>query len=114
MSALKDANLAVKFVLELIAIAAFAYWGSQLPGVLVAVLVGVAAPAAAVALWGVFCAPTSARRLPTRLRVPFELGVFALAGGALVAAGRTGIAAGFGAVVIVNAVLLVRLGQLER
>jgi len=114
MSTLKNSNLAVKFGLELIAFGAFAYWGSQLHPILVAVIVGIAAPASAVLLWGSFAAPRSPRRLPTRLRVPFELSVFALAAVALVAVGWTAIAIAFAVVVIVNAVLLARLDQLER
>ncbi len=50
-------------------------------------LVGVAAPLAAILLWGRFAAPKSEHRLPDRLRIPFELTVFALACLALVAAG---------------------------
>ncbi len=111
---LKDANLAVKFVLELVSIAAFAYWGASLDGVVVAVVVGIAAPALAVVLWGTFAAPKASRRLPTRARVPFELSVFALAAVALVAVGWTAFAIAFAAVVVVNAVLLGQLDQWER
>jgi Protein of unknown function (DUF2568) len=111
---LKDANLAVKFILELAALAAFAFWGATLDGVLVSVIVGIAAPATAAVLWGLFAAPRSSRRLTTRSRVPFELSVFALGAAALVAVDWTAIAAAFAAVVIVNAVLLTRLDQWEQ
>jgi len=114
VSALNDANLALKFVLELLAIAAFAYWGASLDGVLVSVIVGIAAPASAAALWGLFAAPRSSRRLPTRARVPFELGVFALAAGGLLAVDWTAVAVVFALVVIVNAALLARLDQWEQ
>ena len=114
VSALKDANLAIKFGLELVAIAAFAYWGAGLDGTVVSVIVGVAVPATAVVLWGSFAAPRSSRRLPTRQRVPFELSVFALAAAALLAVDRTAIAIAFAAVVVVNAVLLARLDQWEQ
>lgn len=109
MLALRGANLALKFALELVAFAAFAYWGSHLGGV----LVGAAALAAAVVLWGRFAAPKASRRLPTGQRVPFELGVFALAAAALFTAGLKAVAIAFAAVVVVNAILLWRLGQLE-
>jgi phosphotransferase system glucose/maltose/N-acetylglucosamine-specific IIC component len=114
VSALKDANLAVKFVLELLALAAFAYWGATLDGVVVAVIVGIAAPASVAVLWGLFAAPRASRRLPTRARVPFELSVFTLATAALVAVGWTPIAIAFAAVVGLNAVLLGRLDQWDR
>ncbi len=114
MSGLRDANLAVKFILELAAIAAFALWGASLDGVLVSVVVGVAAPTSMVVLWGLFAAPRSSRRLPTRARVPFELSVFALATAALLALGWIAIAIAFAAVVVVNALFLTRLDQWEQ
>jgi hypothetical protein len=113
MSAAKDTNLAVKFGLELVAIAAFAFWGASVGGVLASVVLGIAAPALAIVLWGVFAAPRSSRRLPLRLRAPFELGVFALAAAALVAVDWVAVAIAFGAVVIINAALLTRFGQWE-
>jgi hypothetical protein len=87
MAALKALNLGVKFLLELAAIAAFAYWGATTGAGLGAVALAIAAPAVAIVLWGVFAAPRSERRLPTRRRIPFELAVFALAVLALLAAG---------------------------
>ncbi len=114
VSALKDVNLAVKFLLELCAVAAFAFWGASLDGVLVSVVAGIAAPALAVVLWGSFAAPRSSRRLPTRARVPFELGVFALAAAALFALDVTAIAIAFATVVAVNAVLLGWFDQWEQ
>jgi hypothetical protein len=114
VSSLRGANLAVKFILELAAIAAFAYWGASLDGVLVSVIVAIAAPASAIVLWGLFAAPRASRRLPTWARVPFELGVFALAAAALVAVDWPAAAIVFGAVAILNAVLLTGLDQWER
>jgi hypothetical protein len=74
---------------------------------------GVTAPLAAILLWGRFAAPKSPRRLSTRLRVPFELAVFALATVALVAADADTAAIVFGSAAVVNAVGLVLLRQLE-
>ena len=113
MAALKGANLAVKFALELVAIGAFAYWGSRVDGTVVAFVAGIGAPLAAVVVWGLFAAPRASRRLPTPQRVPLELGVFALATVALVAAGLTAVGIAFAAVVVVNFALLVVLDQLE-
>jgi hypothetical protein len=114
VSALKAANLAVKFILELAAIAAFALWGASLDGVLVSAVVVVGAPASVVVLWGVFAAPRSSRRLPTPARVLFELSVFALAAAALLALDWVAIAIAIAAVVVVNAFLLARLDQWEQ
>jgi hypothetical protein len=76
---LRGANLAVKFLLELAAFAAFAYWGTTVADGVVGVLTAIAAATTSIALWGLFAAPRSQRRLPLSSRVSFELAVFALA-----------------------------------
>src|SRR4051794_3958036 len=96
MSALPAANLALKFLLELGAFAAFAYWGTIAADGARGVVLAVAAPALAVGLWSVFAAPKSQRRLGRAARVPFELGVFGLAVVALFAAGQPVAAIVFG------------------
>jgi hypothetical protein len=102
------ANLALKFLLELAAFAAFAVWGAS-----VSVLLGVAAQAVAILLWGTLAAPKSARRLPDRARIPFELAVFGLATAALAATASAALAIAFGVLVVANAVLLTTLSQWE-
>jgi hypothetical protein len=111
--ALSAANLGLKFLLELAAFAAFAYWGASADDGVVSVLLAIAAPAAAIVLWGIFAAPKSKRRLSDAARVPFELSVFGLAVVALVAAGAPAAAAVFGVLVILNAALLTAWGQWE-
>jgi hypothetical protein len=110
---LKASNLALKFLLELAAFAALAYWGATVGEGAVAVLLAVAAPAVAIALWAIFAAPKSQRRLPRAARVTFELGVFALAALALLAAGSPLAAVLFAAFAFVNAVLLAAWDQLD-
>jgi hypothetical protein len=111
MRALASANLAVKFLLELAALALFGYWGAVVGDGIFAVVLAVAAPALMVVVWGVFAAPRSARRLPAPARIPLELGVFALACAAGFAAGATVAATVFGVVVVLNAVGLTAFGQ---
>jgi Protein of unknown function (DUF2568) len=111
---MKSANLAVKFLLELAAFAAFAYWGARAGSGATAVVLAIVAPAAAVVVWGVFAAPRSGRRLPLTARAPLELGVFALAGAALAAAGSVVLAVVFGGVAVLNAVLLSVFHQWEQ
>jgi hypothetical protein len=108
---LRAANLAVKFLLELGAIAALAYWGATSGGGVRAVLLALVTPAVAIVLWGLFAAPKSGRRLSPGARVPFELFVFALAVVAFVAAGSPGAALVFAVIVVVNTALLTGLGQ---
>ncbi len=110
---LRGANLALKFVLELAAFAALAYWGAQAGGGAASILLALAAPAVAVALWAVFAAPRSERRLPAAGRIPFELAVFAVAVVALVAAGAVTAGLVLGSLALVNAALLTLLGQWE-
>ena len=113
MDALRAANLAVKFVLEIGAVTALAYWGATVSSNgAVAVVLAIAAPLIAIVLWGRFAAPRAPRRLPLRLRVPFELGVFALAALALQGASSAA-TIGFASVVIANSLLLTLLHQWE-
>jgi Protein of unknown function (DUF2568) len=114
MNALRSANLALKFLLELAAVAAFAIWGASVDGAALAALLAVITPALVIGLWGTFAAPKSPRRLPTRARVPFELAVFALAALALLASGHETVAIIFAVTAAINAVLLASLKQLDR
>jgi uncharacterized protein DUF2568 len=110
---MRAANLAFKFLLELAAIAAFAYWGTTVGHGVVSVVVAIAAPALFVVLWGTFAAPKADHRLPAARRIPFELAVFALAVAALVAAGAPLAAAILGVLVAINSVLLTVFQQWE-
>jgi hypothetical protein len=109
---LKAVNLGLKFVLELAAFAALAWWGGTVGHGVVSVLAAIAAPLLAVVLWGRWAAPRARRRLPLARRVPFELGVFALAA---LAIGTVSVAAGvvLAAAVALNAALLTAFGQWE-
>lgn len=113
MAGLKAANLGLKLLLELAAIAAFAYWGASRSPVILAVILAIAIPGVFVAAWGIWAAPSSARRLPRQTRVPFELGCFTVAAVALIAAGATVAGIAFAMVAAVNAMLLAAFGQLE-
>ena len=106
-------NLAVKFLLELGALAAFGLWGASIADGPAAVLLAIGLPLVVAALWGTLAAPRASHRLQLRLRAPFELGVFALGSLALWQAGWAVAAAAFAVVAIVNAVLLTALGQWE-
>jgi hypothetical protein len=75
------------------------------------VAVAIAAPLAAILLWGRFTAPRSRQRLPAPTRVLFELAVFRLAALAPAASGSFIAAAVFAAVVLLNAALLTLFGQ---
>lgn len=112
MASLKAVTLGVKFLLELAALAALAWWGGTVGHGVVSVLIAIAAPVLAAVLWGRWAAPRAQRRLPLGRRVPFELGVFALAA---LAIGTVSVIAGvvLAAVVVVNAALLTTFAQWE-
>jgi len=112
--ALRAVNLGVKFLLELGAFAAFAYWGATVADGAAAIVLAVAAPGVAIGLWSVLAAPKSPRRLSRALRVPFELGVFGLAVSALLVAGQPVAAIVYGMLAVLNAALLVAFDQLDR
>jgi hypothetical protein len=76
-------------------------------------VLAIAAPGVAIALWALFAAPRSERRLPTAARVPFELSVFGLAVVALLAAGAPVAAVVLGMAAIASTALLFRFDQLE-
>ena len=111
---IRGANLALKFLLELAAVAALAYWGTTIDGGAVGVLTAIAAAGTTIALWGQFAAPRSERRLPTASRVPFELTVFALAALALLDAGQILLAVTLATLAVGNIALLTLLDQWDR
>ena len=80
---MKAANLALRFALEMAALAALAYWGFGVSWVL-----AIAAPAAWIGLWATFGSPKARVTLSTPQRIVFEALVFGAAAAALWAAGR--------------------------
>ena len=110
---MRAANLGLKFVLELCAVAGLAYFGASVASGVGAVILSIACPVAAIVVWGRWCAPRAPRRLPTQTRIPVELGVFGVAAVAIAVAGEGALAAVFAVAVVVNAALLTRLHQWE-
>jgi hypothetical protein len=69
-------------------LAALAYAGFELADGAAAWLLGLGAPALAVAVWAAFVAPKAARPVPTDARLGIEFALFGLAVGGLVAVDR--------------------------
>ena len=99
---LKTVNLGVRFLLELCALAALAYWGSQTGPLAVSIVLAIAAPLAGAVLWGVFAAPKSRHRLPGRRRLLVEIPFFGAAAAGLAATGQWPLAAIFAGVVVLS------------
>lgn len=107
-------NLILKFLLELCALAAFAYAAGHVGhGPAVAIAAAVAAPLIAAVAWGRYAAPRARHRLAMPWRAVFELAVFVLAAVALAAVHQAGLAIAFIVVVALNALALTLLGQWE-
>jgi hypothetical protein len=105
-STMKNANLALKFLLELAALASFAIWGASSASGGPAVVQAIIAPLIVALLWGRLAAPRSKHRLPRGSRIPFELIVFALAVVALATTGHGLWAIVLGVVMAINAALM--------
>ena len=86
---MRGINLALRFVLELVVLVALALWGFNASGELVIrLLLGLGAPAIAIAAWGTFVAPKAARRLEDPARLALEIVVFGAGVVAFVASGQ--------------------------
>ena len=103
---MKATNLAVRFVLELCALAALCYWGAQAGDSTPArVALAVLAPLAAATAWGVFVSPK--RRVDIAVvRWVVELSVFGCAASGLLASGHSGLALALAVAYAVNRLML--------
>jgi hypothetical protein len=102
---MKAANLALRFFLELAALAALAYWGWGVSWVL-----AIAAPAGWIVLWATFGSPKARVQLPDTQRIAFEAVVFGAAAAALWAAGQAVWAVALFAAWAANRAVLTNLG----
>ncbi|MBK8086213.1 MAG: YrdB family protein [Devosia sp.] len=100
------ANLALAFLLELVALAGFALLATLLPDSWLRLVGGAVAVAAFVGLWAVFAAPRSKRRLKMPMLMWFKIGMFAVATVGLVASGLWFWAGVFAVLVAVNLMLM--------
>ena len=109
MGIVKGTLLAVRFALELSALAALAYWGFETGGgTATKILLGIGAPVAAIVVWSLFVSPKARFRHPV-LKLVFEIVVFGGAVAALWAADRPQLALVFAAVAVVDTVLVYAL-----
>ncbi len=93
-------------MLELCAMAAFAFWGYQAGGALaIKIVLLVVAPLLSAMVWGILAAPRAPRRLAGWRLPAFKLLFFALAAAALAVSGQPTLAVILAAVVVVNLAL---------
>ena len=107
MAALKWANLALAFLLELAMLGALAYWGFHTGGGWLAkVLLGIGVPLGVAVLWGLFMAPQAAFPVARPLYWTLFAVFFGVAALALGFAGQRTLGVVFAVVVILNVALM--------
>jgi Protein of unknown function (DUF2568) len=104
---MKAVNDGVRFLLELCALAAVAYWGWRTGGSTVSRLLLAGGCVILIAVvWGVFRSESDAVvEVPTAVRIVIEIAVFAAATAALAAVGCPRLAVAFAIVAAINEIL---------
>ena len=109
---MRAANLAVRLLLELAALAALGLWGWHAPGPLaVRVVAAAVAPLAGAVVWWTWVAPKARRRLPDPLRLAAEVLVFGNAVVGLLVTGHPGWAVALAVAYAANVGLMFAWGQ---
>ena len=103
---MRELNLGVRFLLELCLLAALAYAGLQ-----VSVVLAVAAPLLAAAVWGIFVSPKARIPLPAATWIAVQVVLFGAAVVGLVLAGNALLGVLFGIAVAVNLALVLFWGR---
>ncbi len=107
MNLIQSVNLAIRFLLELCILVIFGYWGFKTGQTgLTKVLLGIGSPILFAIVWGVLLAPKSAMRLHEPWLFLLEITVFVLAAWALARSGRLNLAVAFGAIYLLNKILM--------
>ncbi|WP_240809586.1 YrdB family protein [Actinomadura sp. WMMA1423] len=104
--ALHALNEGLAFLLELVAIAALAWWGFTASGnLLVDIVLGLGAPAAAIVLWGMFAAPRARFKIALPLVLLVKAAVFSAGALALCGVGHPAAGIAFAVVALLNTAL---------
>ena len=106
MLILQNINLAVRFLLEICALAAVGYWGFQTGNGMMKWVLGIGAPIFLAMIWGVFGSPKAMIVVPTILHFFIEIIVFGIPVLALCAAGKSQLAWIYGICVVINRLLM--------
>ena len=105
MTALKTANLALAFLLEVVGLAAAAYWGYQTAGASLKVPVAVGAALVLGVAWGLVAAPRSVVRVRLGVKALVAPALLLLCAAGLAVAGLGVPGAIFAMLIVVNATL---------
>jgi uncharacterized protein DUF2568 len=112
MQALRWANATLAFGLELVLLAALAFWGFTADDdILVRLALGLGAPALVIVIWAFVLAPNAKRRLPMPWLAITKLVLFGLGALALYIANAPGAAVALAVLAVVNIALSTVLGE---
>ncbi|MBE1532326.1 YrdB family protein [Actinomadura algeriensis] len=99
-------NEGLAFLIEMAAFAVLAWWGFTVgDSILINIVVGLAAPAAAITLWGLFAAPKARFKVGLPIVLLVKTAVFAAAALAVLGVGHPVLALVFAAIALVNTAL---------
>ena len=105
MDVLRNANLGLRFLFELGALAVVAYWGFTTGDGALGWVLAIAAPVGVAVVWWLFISPKAAVDAPKPVRLAVELAVWTAAAAALWAAAHPALGIAFFAVAVVSGVL---------
>ena len=112
MATLRVINLAVRFFLELAALAAFAYWAAHVDASRgVRILLAILAPIVVAVFWGFFVSPKARFSTGRAGQVGLGLIVFLAAAAALFVRGQSALGVAFACTAVVSSALLYVLPQ---
>ena len=99
--------LAIRFLLELVGVAALTWWGIAVADGPLAAVLAVAAPLTLIVAWGLVAAPKARNPLSLRARQLAGSAMLLVVAAAVALAGQPAAAALFGAAIVVDQALLV-------
>src|SRR5438309_7324359 len=112
MDTVRYLNLGLRFLLELGALVALAWWGFHVGGSTAADLIlGLGLPLLAAVVWWLFVAPKARFPVSLKVRAPIEMAVFLAAVLAFWGVGKAGLAVAFAAAAVISELLLYALGE---
>jgi hypothetical protein len=112
MDTIRIINKGLMFVLEVCMVASLGYWGfHNSTSTLAGYFLGLGSPLLAAALWGVFAAPKSNRRLKKLPRIAFSIAMFLTSAILLYQTGQASYAITFMIMAVICPGLVLLLGE---
>jgi hypothetical protein len=107
---MRQANLVLRFLLELAGIVAVGIWGYELASGPLRWLLALGAPAVMIVLWASLIAPRATIGIDRRVRIVMGTVVLLLAAGLFATTGAMPAAVAFATLIVLNTILLFFLG----